>query len=129
MIDVNIKSIVSSGSFVKSANGLPTGNVFTTFYMFFYDFTYFGIIPLVSVIALYFVPTYSRILGTEYCEKKYLFDYRLFIYAYLFNDVIMLIFSNRFFESVITVGFLRFLITSAILVWIIKQNIVFKYKK
>ena len=129
LIDFNIKSIIGSDSFVKSTNGLPTGNVFTTFYTFFYDFTYFGIIPLVSVIALYFVPTYSRILGTEYCAKKYLFDYKLFIYAYLFNDVIMLIFSNRFFESILTVGFLRFLITSAILVWIIKQNIVFKYKK
>ena len=99
---LNYDSIVSAKSFVTSANGLRTGNVFTTFYMFVYDFGLWGIIPLMSIISFYYCYTYSKIKSKVYKSDEQNIDFRLFIYAYLFNELIMLFFSNRFFETVAT---------------------------
>ena len=79
----------------KSANGFFVGNVHTTYYPFIYDFGYIGIL-LICVIAFYYIYSYQNLIT----RKKTGFDYKLFIFAYLFNDLIMLFFSNRFFEAV-----------------------------
>lgn len=125
----NYDSIISVNSFVRSSNGLATGNVFTTFYMFVYDFGYWGVIPMTAIIAYYYTKSYSKIGNTIYDEKKFQIDYRLFIYAYLFNDLVMLFFSNRFYETVATWGFVKFLLISFIFVWFLSLNVTFKYKK
>ena len=47
------------------------------------------------------------------CQKKHSFpkkigfDYKLFIFAYLFNDLVMLFFSSRFFETVVDPFFMK----------------------
>lgn len=95
-------------------NGLNTGNVYTTFYQFYYDFGYSGIIPLVSGIAIFFSWLYYRI-------KKGINSHVLgtIVYAYLFNDLIMLIFSNRFYETTVNVGFIKFVIYLTILYYLL----------
>ncbi|MCT4391361.1 oligosaccharide repeat unit polymerase [Lactobacillus delbrueckii] len=95
-------------------NGLNTGNVYTTFYQFYYDFGYSGIIPLVSGIAIFFSWLYYRI-------KKGINSHVLgtIVYAYLFNDLIMLIFSNRFYETTVNVGFIKFIIYLTILYYLL----------
>lgn len=93
-------------------NGLEIGNVYTTFYSFIYDFEYVGFIPLILIIALYYVFTYQRLKTRAIKTNKVHFS--LFIYAYLFNDLIMLAFSNRFYTTVLDIGFIKIVIFSYI---------------
>lgn len=58
-------------------NGLNTGNVYTTFYQFYYDFGYDGIVPLMAIIALYFSCAYRKIYNNK--------PFTIIIYAYLFR--------------------------------------------
>lgn len=98
--------------FKFSNNGLEIGNVYTTFYSFIYDFEYVGFIPLILIIALYYVFTYQRLKTRAIKTNKVHFS--LFIYAYLFNDLIMLAFSNRFYTTVLDIGFIKIVIFSYI---------------
>lgn len=98
--------------FTFSNNGLEIGNVYTTFYSFIYDFEYVGFIPLILIIALYYVFTYQRLKTRAIKTNKVHFS--LFIYAYLFNDLIMLAFSNRFYTTVLDIGFIKIVIFSYI---------------
>lgn len=98
--------------FTFSNNGLEIGNVYTTFYSFIYDFEYVGFIPLILIIALYYVFTYQRLKTRAIKTNKVHFS--LFIYAYLFNALIMLAFSNRFYTTVLDIGFIKIVIFSYI---------------
>lgn len=49
-------------------------------------------------------------------SERNVFNYKLFIFSYLFNDLVMLPFSNRFYETVLDAAFLKFLILSWVLV-------------
>ena len=102
------------GGFVFSNNGIEIGNVYTTYNVFAYDFGYFGVFPLIFVVALYYTSTYKKIL----CDTKSVksIDFNLFIYAYLFNDLIMLPFSNRFYSTILDAPFIK----TIILAWIMK---------
>ncbi|WGE89332.1 O-antigen polymerase [Actinobacillus arthritidis] len=98
--------------FTFSNNGLEIGNVYTTFYSFIYDFEYVGFIPLIFLIALYYIFTYQKLkTGTIKTNKVH---FSLFVYAYLFNDLIMLAFSNRFYTTVLDIGFIKIIIFSYI---------------
>ena len=94
----------------KSANGIEIGNVHTTYYPFIYDFGYIGIL-LIAGIAFYYIYSYQNLMT----HKKTGFDYKLFIFAYLFNDLIMLFFSNRFFETVADPFFMKICIILCVL--------------
>lgn len=102
------------GGFVFSNNGIEIGNVYTTYNVFAYDFGYFGVFPLIFVVALYYTSTYKKILCDTKSAKS--IDFNLFIYAYLFNDLIMLPFSNRFYSTILDAPFIK----TIILTWIMK---------
>lgn len=96
--------------FAFSNNGIEIGNVYTTFYEFVYDFGYIGVIPLIAIIALYYVWTYNSFDKDNQGKTK--MDYKLFIYSYLFNDLVMLFFSNRFFQTSLDAPFIKLFIVS-----------------
>lgn len=120
----NIENI---NTFTFSANGIEIGNVYTTFYPFIYDFGYIGVLPLISIVAIYYTFTYTYILRKPVHSK---FDFRLFIYSYLFNDVIMLTFSSRFYETVFDSPFIKFFVVSWFIVKFLfdDTSILRKYK-
>lgn len=95
------------------SGGYEIGNVYTMFASILYDFGMVGIIPVVSLMAFYYGRNYYQITK---CKRIKSFDYRLFIYAYLSNDIIMSSFSNRFYETILDAPFLKLLVLS----WIIK---------
>lgn len=101
-------------------NGLNSGNVYTLYYMFIHDFGYEGIVPLTSIIAIYSCYTYNKILRTN--NKFVEFDIRTIIYAYLFNDIIMLMFSNRFYENAFRIVFIKYCIGFFIIKYIIRRS-------
>ncbi|MDG2917700.1 O-antigen ligase [Bisgaard Taxon 10/6] len=98
--------------FTFSNNGIEIGNVYTTFYSFIYDFGYFGFIPLILIIALYYIFTYQKLKVREIQLNKV--NFSLFIYAYLINDLIMSAFSNRFYTTVLDVSFFKIIVFSYI---------------
>lgn len=81
-------------------NGIYFGNVYTMYYMFIEDFGLFGVLPLTLVIAWYYNKTYYKIRRGMNMRKLTTLTLSFFIYSYLFNDLIMLTFSNRFYETV-----------------------------
>lgn len=87
--------------------GILLGNVYTTYYFFIYDFGYLGIIPLMFVISIYYCKAYKKIVNQKNTSSDAL---RLTVYAYLFNDLIMLPFSCRFYESILDGFFYKFVI-------------------
>lgn len=99
-----------------SRNGIETGNVYTTFYPFYYDFGYIGIMPLIMVIALYYINNY-KLLIQDKRQKMSLINFRLFIFSYLYNDLIMLVFSNRFYGTIFDISFIKMIIIA----WLLKS--------
>ena len=97
--------------FTYSNNGIEIGNVYTTFYPWIYDLALIGLIFIIPII-LYYCLTYRYILLKPFKKSK--IHFVLFIYAYLFNDLIMLIFSNRFYETVFDPGTIKLLICAYI---------------
>lgn len=114
-----VNNFSSINVFQYSPNGHLLGNVYTTFYAFIYDFGYFGVIPLFLIICLYYVPTYFK---CKYKSSNTKFDFSLYIFAYLYNNFIMLEFSNRFYENVVNLHFLNFVIIS----WLIDSILIEK---
>ena len=112
-------SIKEINSFTYSANGIEIGNVYTTFYPFVYDFGYAGVLPMISIVAAYYTFSYKKVLKKK---GRGVIDFRLFIYSYLFNDLIMLTFSNRFFETVLDASFIKHFLFSWLLVQIVFEH-------
>ncbi len=112
ILDISDFKYSSISIFTFSSNGIELGNVHTTYQKFIYDFSYIGVLPLISIVALYYVVTYNS------CKKNIsnsVIDFKLLIFAYLYNDLVMLFFSNRFFETTLDGPFIKLLILSFVL--------------
>ena len=107
-LKINIESI----SQFEFSGGHEIGNVYTMFASPLYDFGYLGVVFVVSVMGIYYGKNYYKIM---YSSKSKIFDYRLFIYAYLINDLIMSFFSNRFFETVCDAPFIKMVVVSYVI--------------
>ena len=105
---VDLTSNIENFGFAFSNNGIEIGNVYTTFMPFVYDYGMWGVAPLMGVIAYYYNRSYHKISAIRSSSVK--IDYRIFMYAFLFNDLIMLIFSNRFFSTIGEGVFIKMLI-------------------
>lgn len=99
--------------FMYSDNGIEIGNVFTMFQNPVYDFGFIGAFLLTVIMAVYYVMAYRRIRLNP--DKSQRIDYWLLFYAYLINDLIMSVFSCRFYETIFDAPFLKF----AVLTWLI----------
>lgn len=95
------------------------GNVYTTYYNFYYDFGILGCIVLVTIMAVFFVFSYKGV--KEYDLGSKIINLRIITYAYLFNDLIMLPFSSRFYETVVNINFIRLTIITVILTYVINS--------
>ncbi|MGT2925078.1 O-antigen polymerase [Streptococcus caviae] len=99
--------------FVRYSVKYGLGNVYTTFYQFIYDFGLFFWVPVFTIIPWYYSKFYDKIVNHPVPHS--VIDFRLFIYAYLFNDLCMLFFSNRFYEAVLNVTNLEIFIIAYLL--------------
>lgn len=119
--NLNMEYIIGADSWQYTNTGIDTGNVLTTFYPFVYDFGIIGSLPIIILIASYYIFTHRKLLNNN---NNNLIDFSLFMYAYLINDLIMLIFSNRFFETILSIEYIRFFLFSWLLIkYINKQSI------
>lgn len=124
--DINKTGNISSFAF--SSNGREIGNVYTMFYKILYDFGYLGVFPITFIMGMYYCETYREILRKP--KRNRVIDFRLLIYAYLFNDVVMSAFSNRFYETVFAAPFIKFIIMAWILdYFLIEKKVSFSARK
>ena len=100
----NLFSIAEINFFSFSRNGIEIGNVYTMFYKIIFDFGYFGVVCWTGMMALYYSVTYVKVRTNI---SRHPIDFRLFIYAYLFNDLVMSAFSNRFYETIFDAPFIK----------------------
>lgn len=90
-----------------SYKGLPLGNVYTTFYPFYYDFGYMGIIILTALMALISTFIYRNSLNIN----QSFFNLSLYAvsYACIVHCLLLSFFSNKFYEDFFTFAFLKIL--------------------
>ncbi len=123
----SFSGIESIDLFTFSSNKREIGNVYTMFYKIIYDFGFLGVVPITFIMAIYYCETYRKIKSEPSAHK--IIDFRLFIYAYLFNDVVMSAFSNRFYETVFDAVFLKFLIVAWVLDYFLVENKILGFKR
>ena len=78
------------------------GNVFTTFYAFIYDFGFMGVVVLTGIMAVVCVWLYNKVNYVDIMSNR--ISLYVICYAYLLNDIVMLPFSNRFYECTFNIG-------------------------
>ena len=102
------------GQFEYTANGIVIGNVYTMFMKLFYDLGLPGVFFLTALEAGYFCLTYDRMLDTTRGDNvgRNPLYFRLLIYSYLFNDLVMSAFSARFYETVFDAPFIKLLLVA-----------------
>lgn len=126
--NIELLSYPTINTFTYSNNGIEIGNVYTTFYAWIYDFGYFGILLLLPL-AFYYCFSY-RYIEINVDLSKNRINFILFLFSYLFNDLIMLFFSNRFYETILDPAFLKMIVFAYIAnELIIKRNFLFKLLK
>lgn len=78
------------------------GNVYTTFYAFIYDFGFMGVVVLTGIMAVVCVWLYNKVNYVDILSNR--ISMYVICYAYLLNDIVMLPFSNRFYECTFNIG-------------------------
>lgn len=112
ILGTNFFPISEIDFFAFSRNGIEIGNVYTMFYKIIYDLGISGVIWVTGIMALYYSLTYKKV---RMKISPHPIDFRLFIYAYLFNDLIMSTFSNRYYETVFDAPFIKFVPVALVL--------------
>ena len=103
------------------------GNVYTTFYAFVYDFGIAGVVVLTAIMAVACIWLYNRIKSVWIMDAN--ISFCMICYAFLVNDIVMLPFSNRFYETVFNVATIYKLVILYVVVYIVNKNISYKVKK
>ena len=89
-----------------SANGSNSGNIYTTFYAYIYDFGYIGVIiwPLIMGIISQLIYKMARrsILNNGKRVKI-----SVIVYGYLFYMLVFSFFSNKFYEGFCSIAFIK----------------------
>ena len=101
-------------------HNIEIGNVYTIYYKMLYDFGAAGMIPVFALFAYYYEHNYRKIVHEP--DTVHVMDYRLFIYVYLFNDLVMSFFSTRFYETILDAPFLKILLLSYIFWQVLIEN-------
>lgn len=93
-------------------NGVSTGNVYTTFYAFIYDFGYIGLIFLTVLMAIISQIVYSKSckFNSGWASSVWVIAYSIIAYALLLS-----FFSNKFYENVFVITFVYKLVYLLIL--------------
>lgn len=103
------------------------GNVYTTFYTFYYDFQFLGVVFLTLFMAIFSIWLYNKVRNEDL--RKAHISLVTILYSYLVNDLIMLAFSNRFYETITDVGiYYKILLLSCMVYCINKFSLTFDRK-
>ena len=95
-------------------NGFNMGNVYTTFYMFVYDFGLVGVIGCTAIMSAISQIYYELAIGNN---KSKIFN--VIIYSMIVPQLILSFFSNKFYETFATYTFIQRAIILVILIYLL----------
>lgn len=103
----------------QAANGNNSGNIYTTFYAYLYDFGYIGVAVMPFFIG------FATNIFYKFAEKSVKsndgnIQFSLLIYGYWYYTLLFSYFSNKFYEMTFTITFIRNIIIWGILIYILK---------
>lgn len=98
-----------------SVNKLPLGNVHTTFYAFIHDFHFIGVVVCTVIMAVCLQVLYEMCFTKH--GKTIVSRLLIITYGYLSYTVLFSFFSNKFYETVLRIGFLEFLVIWLVALW------------
>ena len=103
----------------QNINGLSLGNVYTTFYAFLYDFGYKGVVLLVILMSFVSQFIYEKV--RRFTRKGDISIYTL-IYSRIAVCLILSFFSDKFYEGIFAITFIKTVVWWMILRWIFVRN-------
>lgn len=89
------------------ANGYVTGNVYTTFYAYLYDFGYIGVPIMMAIMGGISQIIYSKAKKIRY--TRHTIDLWGVVYCYIFFSIAFSFFSNKFYEGIVSIQFVKYL--------------------
>ena len=101
-----------------SANGRNSGNIYTMFYSYIYDFGYIG-----AAVMPFFIGLISQI--TYNISSKCSFDserdirFSTILYGYFSYNLAFSFFGNKFYAGIFTLNFIKFVILWILMIYII----------
>lgn len=127
-LDIPSWNITQFGLEFREDNLSYLGNVYTTFRPFFTDFGYVGVIVLSLILGL--------ILGLLYYYLKHSYkmfsvkniDYILILYSLVTSKLLLSFFSDKIYEFIFTIGFIKMLILFKIFEYIFVDKTKLKEK-
>ena len=87
----------------------PLGNVATTFLPFLYDYGYKGVFLLVPPMAVFSQIVFQHALNGNR-RKNHAFSFTIVMYSYVFFTIFFSLFSNKFYENIVSTSFIYTLI-------------------
>lgn len=88
----------------RRINGFNLGNVYTVFYPFIYDFGYIGLFLLTAMMAAVSQSTYEISRNSRNPDVSVVFT---IIYATIVSTLLLAFFSNKFYENIFTVEYVK----------------------
>lgn len=88
----------------QKANGINLGNVYTTFYPFVYDFGYIGVFVMTALMAIISQWIYERAKRVAFKKTA---TFSVILYGYISASIFFSFFSNKFYEQVCNIWFIR----------------------
>jgi len=88
-------------------NGNSLGNVYTIFYPFLYDYGYIGVLLLVLLMAAISQIVYIKSINNNNYDVP---SISALVYNFICITLILSFFSNKFYEQVFSVNFIKYLI-------------------
>lgn len=98
----------------RYVNGYGLGNVATAYYAYIYDKGYFGVLIYTTLMAVICQMIFQRMIRKNRSNK--LLSMSIIVYSYVYFLISFSFFSNKFYENVFTLTFVKYLISW----WIIK---------
>ena len=97
-----------------SANGRNSGNIYTTFYAYIYDFGYIGVIIWPLIMGFISQRIYKKARKSILNDDKRV-KTSVIVYGYLFYMLAFSFFSNKFYEGFFTISFVKIFLLWTIL--------------
>ena len=98
-----------------SANGNNSGNVYTLFYAYIYDFGYIGAAVVPFIIGFISQLVFKKTSSIDTKSERNI-QFNSIIYGYIAYTLAFSYFSNKFFEGIVRIGFVRMAIVWALYV-------------
>lgn len=107
--------------FLRS-NGYVCGNVYTTFYAYLYDFGTIGVAVLMILMGFISQLLYQKSMKPSRRSKRnYSVNLWIIVYSYVFNNLAFSFFSNKFYEGVASIQFIKYLVFWLVARWFIEK--------